>query len=578
MPERRSAGIVNEMADSALGADLEETVDRLGIYPRLDGPARAHLRDIGIVRATETGQVLFREGEDEYDFFLIESGAIAIVAGYGQENRVIAVHGEHRFIGELGLLRGESVYLTAVVTDPGEVVQVPAGRMRELVRGDEALGGLILNALLARRSGLIESEAGVRLIGSRYSPETSRLREFLARNRVPLRWSDPDVDDQAQELLLALGVAPDEGPVVLAAGRVLRQPSNDEIARTLGIGSRHRSADVCDVLVVGGGPSGLAASVYAASEGLKTQLIDAVAVGGQASTSSRIENYMGFPNGISGSELAERAALQAEKFGARLLVPCEACRLERRSDHFEVALSGGGSTVAKAIIVATGARYRRLAVPDLDRFEGLGVFYAATESEALRCIDQPVLIVGGGNSAGQAAIFLSRRVGSCRLVIRGESLATSMSSYLVDEIARRPNIEVMSRREIVALNGGRELESVVLREPAGDRVTEFAAAALFVFIGALPHTQWLAGRVATDESGFLLTGAGHGEQLVSPTVDGPLFLETSEPGIFAVGDVRSGSVKRVASAAGEGAMAISMVHERLARNLAREQRQVAPGL
>jgi len=548
-----------------LGAGVEEPEDRHGAFPRLGEDQRARLRALGEAIATKPGDVLWSEGDDSYDFFVVESGAVAIVRGYGSENLIVAVHGTHRFLGELSLMTGARAYLSAVVRDGGEVIRVPVAALRELVRDDEELGNIILRAFIARRAILIEAGAGYRIIGSRYSRDTQRLREFLARNRVPYQWLDLDEDEEADALVRALAIPPAETPVVLGAGEVLRNPSNAEVAAALGLGARGAPPPLCDLVIVGGGPAGLAAAVYGASEGLDTQAIEAVAFGGQASSSSRIENYLGFPSGISGSELAERAALQADKFGARLVVPAEATALRREDGHFAIDLADGGRVNGRCVIVATGARYRRIDVPELERFEGVGVYYAATATEAQGCSGDPVVVVGGGNSAGQAAMFLSAHAGSCRLLIRGGDLGKSMSHYLVDELARNPRVEVMTNAEVVALGGEHALESAVVRDSGQGTETEFEARAVFVFVGASPHTDWLGGEVAVDEHGFLLTGRDlQAEFTGAHAGERPLFLETSAPGIFAVGDVRSGSIKRVASAVGEGSMAVALVHQRLA--------------
>ena len=346
-----------------LGLGLEEPADRHGAFPRLDDGQRARLRALGTARTTAPGDVLFREGDDGYDFFVVESGAVVIVQGYGGENRVIAVHGEHRFLGELNLLTGSPAYLSAVVRDGGEVIQVPASRLREVVSDDEELSDLILRAFLARRSILIGLGAGVKLVGSRFSEDARRLREFLARNRMPYQWVDVERDEEADKLLQALAVGPDETPVVVRGSEVLRNPSNAELGRMLGLGARGAPPALCDVVIVGGGPAGLAAAVYGASEGLDTQAIDSVAFGGQASTSARIENYLGFPTGISGSELAERAALQARRFGARLVVPAEAVSLAHENGHYAIGLGDGQVIRGRTVIVATGAHYRELEVP-----------------------------------------------------------------------------------------------------------------------------------------------------------------------------------------------------------------------
>jgi thioredoxin reductase (NADPH) len=517
------------------------------------------------VRAIEPGDVLFAEGDDGYDLFVLESGAVTIVQGYGAENRVIAVHEQHRFLGELSLLTGARVQLTAVVRDGGEAIVVPAARVRELVAAGDELGRVMLAAFIARRSILIDVGGGVKVIGSRYSRDARRLREFLARNRVPFLWMDTESDREAEALLRTIAVAAEETPVVMSGSEVLRNPSNAQIAANIGLGSRGEPPPMCDLVVVGGGPAGLAAAVYGASEGLDTQAIDAVAFGGQASTSSRIENYLGFPTGISGSELAERATLQARKFGARLVVPAQAVGFAREDGHYAIALSDGSTVNGRAVIVATGARYRKLDVADLERFEGEGVYYAATQAEGRLCADRPVLVVGGGNSAGQAALFLATHAASCRLLIRGEDLGKSMSRYLIDELEAQARVEVMTHTELVELRGDAALQTAVLRDTRSDERRELDAQAVFVFIGASPHTEWLDGSVAADRNGFLHTGRDIQEdQLAAYGSDAPLFLETSQPGVFAVGDVHAGSVKRVASAVGEGSMAVQLVHRRLA--------------
>jgi thioredoxin reductase (NADPH) len=548
-----------------IGYGIEEPENRNGAFPRLNAGQRAMLRSLGTTRQVQSGEVLFREGDAPYDLFVVESGAVAIVQGYGVDNRVIAVHGPHRFLGELNLLTGSPAQLSAVVRDAGEVIQVAVRPLRKLVSEKEEFSNLILTAFLARRSILIDMGAGVKLVGSRYSRDTRALREFLARNRMPFQWVDLEDDNDAAEFIDALGVTPEETPVVLASGQVLRNPSNAELGRVLGIGAGGAPPDMCDVIIVGGGPAGLSAALYGASEGLDTQAVDSVALGGQASTSARIENYLGFPTGISGSELAERATLQAKRFGARLVVPAEAQRLVRDDGHYTITLSDGSEVNGRTVIVATGARYNKLEVPRLEEYEGFGVYYAATAAEAQMCVNDPVIVVGGGNSAGQAAMFLSRAAGSCRLLIRGDDLAKSMSRYLINEIEGRDQIEVMTHTEVVALSGEEGLQSVLLRDGRTGAETEAEAKALFVFIGASPHTEWLGGQVACDEDGFLLTGRDLQEDQLSAFGDErPLFLETSKPGIFAVGDVHSGSVKRVASAVGEGSMAVRLVHQRLA--------------
>jgi len=548
-----------------LGLGLEEPADRHGAFPRLDDQQRTKLRTLGTARPTAPGDILFQEGDAGYDFFVVESGAVAIVQGYGGQNRVIAVHGEHRFLGELNLLTGSPAYLTAVVRDAGEVIQVPASALRHVVSEDDELSDLILRAFLARRSILIGLGAGVKLVGSRFSEDSRRLREFLARNRVPHEWVDVEQDQEADKLLEALAVGADETPVVVRGSEVLRNPSNAELARMLGLGASGAPPAMCDLVIVGGGPAGLAAAVYGASEGLDTQAIDAVAFGGQASTSARIENYLGFPTGISGSELAERASLQARRFGARLVVPAEAVSLAQENAHYAIGLNDGQVVHGRTVIVATGAQYRKLDVAGLERYEGNGVYYAATQAEATMCTSDPVVIVGGGNSAGQAAMFLSRYALSCRLLIRGGDLGKSMSRYLINELDRNDRAQVQTYSQVVELKGDDGLEAVVIEDTQTGARTETECKALFVFIGASPHTEWLGGCVETDENGFLRTGRDlRDEHTAAFAGERPYFLETSQPGIFAVGDVHSGSIKRCASAVGEGSMAVRLVHQRLA--------------
>jgi thioredoxin reductase (NADPH) len=548
----------------ALHEAVDETPNRNGAFPRLNEDQRALLRQAGDLRSVSPGEVLFREGDQGYDFFAIESGAVAIVEGFECENRVIGVQGARRFLGDLNLLRGATAWLTAVVRDAGEVIQLPVPRLRNLLAGDEALTNLILSAYLARRTVLIEAEAGVRMIGSRYSRDTRRLREFLARNRVPYHFVDMEEDTEAESCLRAMKVQPAQMPIVIAAGAVLRNPSNGELAAKLGLGARGAPPALCDLVIVGGGPAGLAAAVYGASEGLDTQAIDSVAFGGQASTSSKIENYLGFPAGISGTELAERAGLQAARFGARMVVPAEAASLTREDGHYAIALADGSVVNGRALIIATGARYRKLDVPELCRYEGEGVYYAATQAEAQLCSGSSVLVVGGGNSAGQAAMFLSQHAASCRLLIRGDDLGKSMSRYLVDEIEQNERVELLRNTEIKELKGDPTLAAAVLRDTSTGQTRELETQAVFVFIGALPHSEWLGSAVASDAHGFLLTGRELEDgNLAAYDGDRPLFLETSQPGIFAVGDVRAGSIKRCASAVGEGSMAVQLVHERL---------------
>jgi thioredoxin reductase (NADPH) len=539
---------------------LPETPDLDGAFPRLSEQQLLALEAHGERRRVRQGEVLYREGDERCDFYVVLEGQVAILEGYGGAVRVVAVHGPRRFLGELGLLTGQAAFLTAVALEPGEVLVVPVERLRELVSQDAAFGDLVLRAYLIRRSMLIELGAGFRIVGSRYSPDTRRLREFAARNRLPHRWIDLEKDKEAERLLRQLGVAPEETPVVIWRGeQVLRNPSNAELARAIGLPAPKPGGTVCDLVIVGAGPAGLAAAVYAASEGLATVTFDAIATGGQAGTSPRIENYPGFPSGISGSELTERTVIQAEKFGADINVPAEATALEQRDGHHLVRLDDGQAVEGRTVVVATGARYRKLPVPRLEEFEGTSVHYAATHVEAQLCHGDPVAVVGGGNSAGQAAVFLMKHAARVSLLIRGGDLGRSMSRYLADRIERTPGIEVLRHTEVRELVGEGALEAVVVEDNRTGSRRRLEARALFVFIGAEPHTGWLGDRLALDDRGFILTGA----DAVPDDGRQPFLLETSLPGVFAAGDVRSGSIKRVTSAVGEGAMAIRLAHEYL---------------
>ncbi|MFF2303356.1 FAD-dependent oxidoreductase [Streptomyces sp. NPDC058128] len=546
---------------------VRETPDRYGAFPRLTSEQLQDLTAHGERRRAAEGEVLYREGEPFREFLVILSGAVEILHDHGgPEERTVAVHGPGRFLGELGLLEGQAAFDTAVMRRTGEVLAVPVELQRALVERDPVLGDLILRAYLGRRYLLIGLGAGFRILGSCYSPDTLRLREFAARNRLPHRWVDLERDKEADALLSRFSIRPEETPVVLWKGeQVLRNPSNAELARLIGLPAPSPEAGRCDVLVVGAGPAGLAASVYGASDGLTTVTVDAVATGGQAATSSRIENYLGFPSGISGGELVERAVLQAHKFGARLMVPAQVTGLAPRDDEYVVTFADGSTARAGAVVLASGVRYRRLAVPDIDRLEGISVYYAATVHEASLCRADPVAVVGGGNSAGQASLFLANHAARVHLLVRGGDLTADMSRYLVDQVERHPKIEVMLHTEVRRVSGKEKLESLTVEDNASGERREVRAAALFVFIGARPRTDWLGGVLALDEKGFVLTGAdalaAADASRWDPLGRGPLLLETTLPGVFAAGDVRSGSVKRVASAAGEGAMAIRFVHE-----------------
>jgi thioredoxin reductase (NADPH) len=557
-------GIEEFLADVPPG----ETPDLSGAFPRLGEFRLRALETEGERRPTARGDVLIAEGDREDTFFVVLAGRVAVVEGYGTpDQRVVRVHGPGRFLGELGVLTGQVAFFTSVVVDPGEVLAIPAGRLRQLAAADPAFGDEVLRAYLVRRALALGEGIGFRIIGSRYDPRTRELREFAGRNRLPHRYVDLETDPSAEQLLRGLGLRPEDTPVVLFRDRLLRNPSPAELAAAFGLRVAGDKQEVCDLVVVGSGPAGLAAAVYGASEGLDTALLDSVAAGGQAARTSRIENYLGFPAGISGGELAERGLLQAEKFGARRTVPAEAVDLQRREGNFVLRLADGTEMTTRCVIVASGVRVRRLEVPGLEKFEDTCVYYAATPLEARQCVGDPVVVVGGGNSAGQAAIFLADAAAEVRLVVRESSLQEFMSRYLADRIAHDPRIEVHLHTVVEELTGeGTRLEAVLVRDTETGARQRLPARDVMVFIGGVPSTAWLPDAVVRDAGGYVVTGAAARPDTGCGETDGPppLFLETNWPGLFAAGDVRSGSVKRVASAVGEGSMAVRLVHEHLA--------------
>jgi thioredoxin reductase (NADPH) len=544
---------------------LAETPDQGAAFPRLSEEHINLLRGYGRARRTEPGDVLIQEGQRERDFTVVLAGKVAVYEGYGTDDqRLVRVHGPGRFLDEIGLLTGQPAFVSSVVHEAGEVLEVGLPALSRVVMRDPALGDLILRAFVSRRELLVGTVAGIRIIGSRFAPDTRRLREFAARNRVPHTWIDLENDPAAEALLQRLGVPPEQTPVVIWRGtRVLRNPSNAELARVVGLPLSSPAGTLRDLVVIGAGPAGLAAAVYGASDGLSTVVVEALATGGQAGTSSRIENYLGFPAGISGAELADRAVIQAEKFGATISVPAEAIALDQRDGYHVIRLDDGTEIATRTIVIATGARYRRLDVPRLEEFEGSSVYYAATPMEARFCFRQPVVIVGGGNSAGQATVFLARHAASVRLLIRHDDLRRDMSRYLVDQIERDPNVEVLRHTEVRELVGhDGQLEELVVVDIRTGEVRRLDASLLFVFIGAQPCTGWLRNSLALDDHGYLRTGPAAGSGGSDADRQRPM-LETSRPGIFAAGDVRSGSIKRVASAVGEGSMAVRLVNEYL---------------
>jgi thioredoxin reductase (NADPH) len=504
------------------------------------------LAEHGEKRTAAVGEKLFDVGDSSYPFMAILEGEVAVTDPSGRE---IVRHGASGFLGEMNLLSGQTVFLTAVVTEPMRYIAVEREVLRRLLFDDGGLSDLLLSAFIERRELLQQEEGiGLEIIGPRDSAPTRHLIDFARRQRLPHSWTDPATSEEAAALVAAFD--PEELPLVrLPGGAELRRPSNGELSRALGIGLQLDEREEVDLLVIGGGPAGLGAAVYGASEGLETLLVEGTGLGGQAGTSRRIENYLGFPAGISGTELTSRAVTQARKFGARTGTPYRAQALEPGTERHLVRLEGGIEVSARAVLLATGAEYRRLPVDNLDSYEGISVFYAAGPPEARLCGAQRVGVVGGGNSAAQAAVWLARGGALVTLLHRRADLSETMSAYLLEELDRF-GVAVRNRSEISALHGADgELSGVTLTDG-----TELPFSFLFLFLGASPCTEWLGDTVARDEHGFILTGPDAGAE----------GLETSVPGVYAAGDVRAGSIKRCATAVGEGATVVRFVHERFA--------------
>ncbi len=529
----------------------------------------AALAPYGTERRVEVGDVLFRAGDVDVDFHVVVEGAVDILRDDLDGEVLVVTHGAHRFLGELSMLTGQRAYLTARVSQAGRVLVIPPDQFRRLGSAVPELADAIFRTFVARRELLRTGEGAraIRIIGSRYSAEALALRAFASRNRLVHTWIDLEDADDVDVLLADLGLRARDTPVVITPTAVLRRPTPGEFADHLGLTYHATPGFLFDLVVVGTGPAGLAAAVYGASEGLNTISLDAVAFGGQAGASSRIENYVGFPTGVSGGDLTARAAIQALRLGAKLNAPCEAAGLRVEHGFHVVVLTDGSEVACRAVIVASGARYRRLEVADLERFEGAGVYYAATDLEARACRQSQVVVVGGGNSAGQAALYLAQQGSQVIIALRRDDLAATMSRYLIDRILADPRIELATTTEVRALGGDDHLADVTLEHtPSGER-REVGCAGLFCFIGAVPATDWLGGAVALDRSGFIITDRALDRDLArAPVFAGrePLPYETSAPGVFAVGDVRQGSLKRVAAAVGEGSSAVRSVHEVLA--------------
>jgi len=533
-------------------------------FPTLTPQEIARMRRFGELRRYKNGDVLFETGKPGPGMFVILSGHVAITQrdGFGHVTPVID-QGPGQFLAEIGQLSGRVALVDGHAEGDVETLLIPPDKLRALLVAEADLGERIMRALILRRVSLIQGGVGGPvLIGPSNSSGVIRLQGFLTRNGIPHHLLDPERDHDAAELIARYSPSPTDWPLaVIADGTVYRNPKESELARALGMIGGPAGNKIYDTAIVGCGPAGLATAVYAASEGLSVVVLDARAFGGQAGASARIENYLGFPTGISGQALAGRAFTQAQKFGADIMIPIGATSLDctRADGAFALALDGGESLRARSIVVASGARYRRPEIANLDKFEGRGVWYWASPIEARLCAEQEVVLVGGGNSAGQAAVFLSGHARKVYMIIRGGGLGASMSRYLIERIEATPNIELMFNTEVVALDGAEDgsLERVRWRSRLGGDEITADIRNLFLFVGADPATDWLGGcGVTVDRGGFVVTGAQSEQnqgRLVAP-------LETSVPGVFAVGDVRSGSVKRVGGAIGEGAQVVAALH------------------
>ena len=540
------------------------------MFPKLSDAQIARLASFGKRRRVPAGEILFDFGKVSAGVYVLISGQIDIVGQSEGAETIVTVHRAGEFTGELTVLAGRPSLVRGRAAMESDVLQVDRADLYRIVQTDPELSEIFLRAYILRRTYLIANSPGdVVLVGSSHSADTLRLKSFLTRNGHPFTYMDVERDPGIQELLDHFQVKVSEIPVLICRGKsVLRRPSNAEAAACLGFNAEIDENTVYDVIVVGAGPSGLAAAVYAASEGLKALVLETNAPGGQAGSSSRIENYLGFPTGVSGQELAGRAFIQAQKFGAHVAIARSAAALKCTKRPFSIQLSDGGFVSANAVIIATGAEYRRLPLQNLSKFEGAGVYYAASQMEAQICQDQEIAVVGGGNSAGQAAVFLSGFAKKVNVVVRGPGLADTMSRYLITRIEDSPNITLHTYTEIDSLEGGERLEGVQWRCTKTGELFACKTQNLFLMTGATPNTGWLNGCVTLDDKRFVKTGMDlSGEELTAakwPLRRQPYLLETSMPHVFAVGDVRSGSVKRVASSVGEGSIAIQMVHKALA--------------
>jgi len=535
------------------------------IFPKLTPAQISRIAAHGHIRSVQSGEVLIEQGDKSVPFFVVTTGEVEIIRPCGARETLVTVHGSGEFTGEVNMLSGRRSLVRARAIKPCKVIELDHQQMLALVQTDAELSDILMRAFILRRVELISAGVGdIVLVGSAYSAGTLRIKEFLMRNGQPYSYMDLERNQDVQNLLDSFQISAGEIPVLICRGQiVLRNPTNQEIADCLGFNESIDQTHVRDLIIIGAGPSGLAAAVYGASEGLDVMVLETSSPGGQAGSSSRIENYLGFPTGISGQDLAGRAYVQAQKFGTDILI-AKATRLICDSKPYVVELVSGARIPARTIVIATGAEYRRPPCKNLSRFEGAGVYYGATFVESQLCSGEEVIVVGGGNSAGQAAVFLAETTKRVHMLVRSAGLAESMSRYLIRRIEETATIVLWPYTEIVAIEGGDHLEFVRWHNNQTGQTEEHKIRHIFVMTGADPNTSWLDGCVALDK-GFIKTGQDLSPDNLSaagwPIMRQPYLLETSLPGVFAVGDVRGGSIKRVASAVGEGSIAISFVHK-----------------
>ena len=533
-------------------------------FPVLDAEQIAKIAEFAKCVTYKDGDVLIRAGETDFMFHVIKSGAIDIIDRSSDEPQTILTHEPGEFTGDLSSLTGRTANVDAVAKGATEVYEVCSPDLHQIISQQPDLSDLILRTFVLRARALENDESylGLRVIGSQFSPDTFRIRDFLSRNSVFFTFFDYESDAEIRALLKNFNLKESDLPVVsFGQNWLLKNPSNETLAERVGIKSEIAADVIFDLAIVGGGPAGLAAAVYGASEGLKTVVLEEVATGGQAGTSSKIENYLGFPTGLSGAELAGRATLQAEKFGVQLSIPSQVVKLDFAGDLTVLHLKNGEKLQSKTVLIATGADYLKLDVEGRERFDGAGVYYAATQTEVQSCGGDQLIVVGGGNSAGQACIFLSETAHKVYLLIRGRDLSKGMSDYLVQRISNRKNIELLTNTEITEMFGDGHLEAVEIKNNQTGKTEKINVAGVFSFIGAIPRTDWLPEEIELDAKGFVKTGNPVSDSNLWTRKRPPFFLETSRAGVFAAGDVRSDSVKRVASAVGEGSMAVQFIHE-----------------